>query len=61
MSEIEGAVRSEMVGKVAEEFDSVHTVERALQVGLLDRIIAPRELRPFLVAAVERGIARYEH
>jgi acetyl-CoA carboxylase carboxyltransferase component len=59
-SEVQSAVRSEMVGQVAEEFDSVHTVERALQVGSLDRIIPPREIRPFLVAAVERGIERYQ-
>ena len=44
---------------MAEEFDSVHTVERALKVGSLDRIIRPAEIRPYLVAAVERGIARY--
>ncbi len=52
-------VRSEKVGEVAEEFDGVHTVERALKVGSLDRIIAPAEIRPYLVAAVERGIARH--
>jgi acetyl/propionyl-CoA carboxylase alpha subunit/acetyl-CoA carboxylase carboxyltransferase component len=52
-------VRSEKVGKVAEEFDAIHTVERALQVGSLDAIIAPRDLRPWLVGAVERGIAKH--
>jgi hypothetical protein len=38
----------------------VHTIERALEVGSVDRIIAPGELRPYLVDAVERGIARHE-
>ena len=52
------AVRAEMVGEVAEAFDAVHDVERALRVGSLDRIIAAAELRPYLVDAVERGIAR---
>jgi acetyl-CoA carboxylase carboxyltransferase component len=51
-------VRSEKVGEVAEEFDRVHTVERARDVGSLDRIISAAELRPYLVDAVERGIAR---
>ena len=51
-------VRAEKVGEVAEEFDAIHTVERALKVGSLDRIIAPSELRPYLVDAVARGIAR---
>ena len=59
-AEVQAAVRSEMVGQVAEEFDSVHTVERALKVGSLDRIIAPQEIRPYLVAAVERGVARHQ-
>ncbi len=57
LEEILTAVRSEKVGEVAEEFDAIHTVERALKVGSLDRIITPRELRPYLVEAVERRIA----
>jgi acetyl-CoA carboxylase carboxyltransferase component len=51
-------VRSEKVGEVAEEFDRVHDVERARRVGSLDDIIAARDLRAWLVGAVERGIAR---
>jgi acetyl/propionyl-CoA carboxylase alpha subunit/acetyl-CoA carboxylase carboxyltransferase component len=52
------SVRSEKLGEVAAEFDSVHSVERALRVGSVDRIIPAVELRPRLVEAVERGIAR---
>jgi acetyl/propionyl-CoA carboxylase alpha subunit/acetyl-CoA carboxylase carboxyltransferase component len=37
---------------IAKEFDGVHTVERALQVGSLDAVIAPETLRPRLVARV---------
>ena len=51
-------VRSEKVGELAEEFDRVHSVERALRMGSLDRIIPARELRPYLIGALERGIAR---
>jgi acetyl-CoA carboxylase carboxyltransferase component len=58
LAEVLNAVRSEKVGEVAEEFDSIHTVERALKVGSLDRIIRPAEIRPYLVGALERGIAR---
>ena len=54
------SVRSEKLGEVAEEFDRVHSVERALRVGSLDRILPPHELRPYLIDAVERGMAR-EH
>jgi acetyl/propionyl-CoA carboxylase alpha subunit/acetyl-CoA carboxylase carboxyltransferase component len=58
LEEVVVAVRSEKVGEIAEEFDRIHTVERALRVGSLDRIIPPEALRPYLVDAVERGIAR---
>lgn len=51
-------VRSEKLGAVADEFDRVHSVHRALKVGSLDRIIRAAELRPYLVDAIERGMAR---
>ena len=54
------SVHSEKLGEVAEEFDRVHSVERALRVGSLDRILPPHELRPYLIDALERGMAR-EH
>jgi acetyl/propionyl-CoA carboxylase alpha subunit/acetyl-CoA carboxylase carboxyltransferase component len=56
--EVLATVRSEKIGEVAEEFDRVHTVERAVKVGSVDRIVAPGELRPYLVDAVKRGIER---
>jgi acetyl-CoA carboxylase carboxyltransferase component len=42
----------------ADEFDSVHSVERAVQVGSVDSIVAPASLRAFLIEAVERGMHR---
>jgi acetyl-CoA carboxylase carboxyltransferase component len=51
-------VRSEKLGEVADEFDAVHTVLRAREVGSIDAVIPPAELRPYLVSAIERGIAR---
>jgi hypothetical protein len=51
-------VRSEKLGELGEEFDRIHSVERALEMGSLDRIIAARDLRPYLIDAVERGIAK---
>src|SRR5581483_9139791 len=50
-------VQSEKLGEIAAEFDRVHSVQRALSVGALHRIIPPAELRPFLIHALERGIA----
>jgi acetyl-CoA carboxylase carboxyltransferase component len=58
MEETRAAVRSERLGEVAGEFDGIHSIYRAREVGSVDRIIRPQELRPYLIDAVERGIAR---
>ena len=52
------AERSEKLGEVAAEFEAVHNVERARQVSSVHQIIPAAELRPSIVAAVERGMAR---
>jgi acetyl/propionyl-CoA carboxylase alpha subunit/acetyl-CoA carboxylase carboxyltransferase component len=51
-------VRSEKLGEVADEFEHIHNIERALAMGSVDKIIAARELRPYLIGAVERGLLR---
>jgi acetyl-CoA carboxylase carboxyltransferase component len=51
-------VRSEKLGQVADEFDAIHTIQRAREVGSVDRIISARDLRSYVVDAVERGMAR---
>ena len=51
-------VRSEKVGEVADEFEQIHNIERALAVGSVHKIIPARELRPYLIGAVERGLLR---
>lgn len=55
---VRSAVRTERLAEVAAEFDRVHSIHRAVQVGSVDEVIAPHELRPRLVAAVEAGLAR---
>ena len=52
------AVRSDKLGEVAAEFEAVHNVERARQMGSVHSIIPAAELRPRIIAAVERGMAR---
>ena len=53
-------VRTEKLGEVAAEFDAVHSVQRAQAVGSVHRIIAAADLRPELIAAVERGMQRID-
>lgn len=57
-NELYQAVYSEKLGEVADEFDAIHSVQRALRVGSVDRIIPPAQLRPYLIDAVERGMQR---
>jgi acetyl/propionyl-CoA carboxylase alpha subunit/acetyl-CoA carboxylase carboxyltransferase component len=52
------SVRSEKLGEVAREFDDVHSIDRARQVGSVDRIIPASDLRPYLVDALERAMDR---
>ena len=51
-------IHSEKLGEMAAEFDRIHSVHRALAVGALHHIIPPANLRPYLIHAVERGVAR---
>jgi acetyl/propionyl-CoA carboxylase alpha subunit/acetyl-CoA carboxylase carboxyltransferase component len=53
-------VHSEKLGEMASEFDRVHCVKRALEVGALNRIIPAANLRPYLIDAVKRGIEKEE-
>ena len=56
LAAVRSAVRNEMLGIVAAEFDATHSVERAKAVGSVHEIISADRLRPELIAAVERGI-----
>ncbi|MEZ5141480.1 MAG: carboxyl transferase domain-containing protein [Acidimicrobiales bacterium] len=58
LTEVHDAVLAEQRGLLAAEFDRVHSVERAQQVGSIDEIIPAADLRPRLVDAIERGIER---
>lgn len=60
LDKVRAQVRAEKIGEVAAEFDAVHSVERAREVGSVERIIPPATLRPYLIDAVARGIARHE-
>ncbi len=49
---------SEKLGKMAEDFDRVHSVHRALEAGALNYILPPANHRPYLIHAVECGTLR---
>ncbi|OBI37633.1 carboxyl transferase domain-containing protein [Mycobacterium sp. E2238] len=57
LAELRAAVHAEKLSQVADEFDRVHTVERALAVGSVNHIITAQGLRPYLVDALDRGMS----
>jgi acetyl-CoA carboxylase carboxyltransferase component len=52
------AVRMEKLGELAAEFDAIHSVARARDVGSVHRIVPAEALRPSLIEAIERGMNR---
>ena len=52
------AVHAEKLGQIADEFDRVHSIERAHQVGSVQAIVPAARLRPYLIDAVRRGMQR---
>jgi acetyl/propionyl-CoA carboxylase alpha subunit/acetyl-CoA carboxylase carboxyltransferase component len=58
LAELRSAVRAQKLTEVATEFDRVHSIQRAVDVGSVDAIISCAELRPRLIEAVEKGLAR---
>lgn len=57
-------VTLEVQGEVAASFDGIHTVDRAVEVGSLDAVIAPDEIRPAIVARLDvasrDGVLRFD-
>jgi acetyl/propionyl-CoA carboxylase alpha subunit/acetyl-CoA carboxylase carboxyltransferase component len=58
LGDLRTTVRVEKMGQVAAEFEGIHDIRRAQRVGSVHAIIAAADLRPYLIGAVERGIAR---
>jgi acetyl-CoA carboxylase carboxyltransferase component len=56
LAEVQSSVRAEKLGEVASEFDRVHSIQRAVEVGSVDAIISAAELRPRIIEAIEHGL-----
>ncbi|HET8939520.1 MAG TPA: biotin carboxylase N-terminal domain-containing protein [Polyangiales bacterium] len=50
-------VTIEKRAEIAAEFDAVHSVERAKRVGSIEEIIPARDIRPHLIALLERDLS----
>jgi len=53
-------VRAEKMRELAHKFDSIHSIQRAVEVGSVNSIVAAADLRPYLVEAIERGMRKAE-
>ncbi|MEC3976035.1 ATP-binding protein [Amycolatopsis sp. H20-H5] len=56
LTELRSSVRTVKLGEVAAEFDRVHSIERAVEVGSVDAIVKAGELRPRIIDAIENGM-----
>ncbi len=55
-AKLRASVRAEKLGEVAGEFDGVHDIHRAVEVGSVDAVISAARLRPEIIAAIERDL-----
>lgn len=53
LDELRSTVRPEKLGEVATEFDRVHNIQRAVEVGSVDAVIRAAELRPRIIESIE--------
>ncbi len=53
LAETRATVRAEKLSALATEFDAIHSIQRAVEVGSVDAIITPGELRPAIAARVD--------
>ncbi len=58
LADLRATVRAEKLGEVASEFDTIHSIHRAVDVGSVDEVIDGSELRPKIIEALEQGIGR---
>ncbi|HEY7278060.1 MAG TPA: biotin carboxylase N-terminal domain-containing protein, partial [Trebonia sp.] len=56
LADVQASVRAEKLGEVAAEFDRIHSIQRAVDVGSVDAIISVPQLRPAIIEAIERGL-----
>ncbi|HET7690455.1 MAG TPA: carboxyl transferase domain-containing protein [Nocardioidaceae bacterium] len=56
LAQLRASVRAEKLGEVAAEFDGVHNIHRAVDVGSVDSVISAARLRPEIIGVIEREL-----
>ena len=57
LADLKTTLRAEKISEVAAAFDGVHNIHRAVDVGSVDAVIHPTELRPRIIAELDRGMS----
>ncbi|AKU15054.1 carboxyl transferase domain-containing protein [Luteipulveratus mongoliensis] len=55
LADLRTSVRAEKISEVAAEFDGVHNIHRAVEVGSVDEVIAAADLRPKIIAVLDES------
>jgi acetyl/propionyl-CoA carboxylase alpha subunit/acetyl-CoA carboxylase carboxyltransferase component len=55
LAELRAQLRADKIAEVAAEFDGVHDIHRAVEVGSVDEVIAASDLRPKVIDVIERA------
>jgi acetyl-CoA carboxylase carboxyltransferase component len=58
LADTQASVRAEKLAEVAAEFDRIHSIQRAVDVGSVDAIVSVARLRPRIIGAIEHGLRR---
>jgi len=58
LAEARACARAEKLTALAAEFDAIHSIHRAVEVGSVDTIIAPSELRPAIAGHIDTWMRR---
>jgi acetyl/propionyl-CoA carboxylase alpha subunit/acetyl-CoA carboxylase carboxyltransferase component len=61
LAEARTVVRAEKLSAFATEFDATHSIQRAVQVGSVDTIIAPADVRPAIARHVDTWMRNGKH
>jgi acetyl-CoA carboxylase carboxyltransferase component len=56
LADLKSTLRAEKISEVAASFDGVHNIHRAVEVGSVDAVIQPSEIRPRIIAEIERKL-----
>jgi hypothetical protein len=57
LADLKSTLRAEKISEVAAAFDGVHNIHRAVEVGSVDAVIDAADLRPRIIAEIERGLS----